>query len=142
MKGARSERGLTVLEMVAAMAVIAVLASIYFVMTNSYKERRMSELAAKALVQAAKAQEQYFAEKHYYFDAEVSAGGEDMLLTTPAGIKTTVRIPAHVVLSMKAQGRDRRGFIGYAFYTGSKKLHRYDSKTGKVQTVARVQEES
>jgi Tfp pilus assembly protein PilE len=140
MKRSASESGITVVEMMVAVAVICVLATVYFIMVNSYRERRMSELAAKALMQAARAEEQYFAEKHRYFDAEVSGGGANHFLTTPEGKKTTVRIPDSVVLSLKAQGRDKRHFIGYSFYTGSKVLHRYDSQTGKMTTARRFQD--
>jgi len=142
MKSLVSQRGLTVLEMMAAMGIIAVLGAIYFFMTDSYRDRRISEQAAKTLVQAARAEEDFFAQEHRYFDADVSGNGGEVFLTTPGGGKTSVRVPSNVILSLKAQGPQKREFNGYAFYAGSKFLHRYDSKTGKITTVERVRDEA
>jgi hypothetical protein len=41
------------------------------------------------------------------------------------------------VLSLKSQGKDTPAFTGYAFYMGSKVLHKYDSRSGKMVTVNR-----
>ena len=77
-----------------------------------------------------------------FFDAEVSGNGGDAFLTTPGGGRTSVRIPSNVVLNLKALGKDKRAYTGYAFYSGSKALHRYDSKMGKMTTVTRVQDDA
>jgi len=142
MKTCRSQAGFTILEMVAAIVVIAILTGIYFFLIDSYSERRMSEQAAKVLVLAARAQEEFFAKEHRYFDADVSGNGGEVYLSTPDGNKTTVLVPSRVVLSIKSRGKDRAAFTGQAFYTGSKVLHRYDSETGKISTVSRVQEDA
>lgn len=135
-----SKAGFTILEMIIVVCTICVLIAIYYVMVDSYKDRRMSELAAKVLMQAARAQEDYFAKEHRYFEAEVSGNGGEMFLTTPGGTRTTVKVPSNVILSLKPQGNEN--FIGYAFYTGSKVIHRYDSKTGKITTASRVQDDT
>jgi prepilin-type N-terminal cleavage/methylation domain-containing protein len=140
MKKSGSQAGITVVEMMVAVAVICVLATVYFMMVDSYRHRRMSEQAAKVLMQAARAEEQYFAKEHRYFDADVSGNGGGAFLIAPGGDKTSVRVPQAVILSLKAQGKDKRHFIGYAFFTGSKVLHRYDSQTGKMTTAQRVQD--
>jgi len=142
MTATRSRAGFTIVEMIVAMCVICALIAIYYVMVDSYKDRRMSELAAKVLMQAQRAQEDYFAKEHRYFDAEVSGNGGDVFLTTPGGTRTTVRVPSNVILSLKTQGNEKRAFLGYAFYTGSKVIHRYDSKTGKITTASRVQDDT
>jgi Tfp pilus assembly protein PilE len=138
----RREAGFTVLEMVWAVAVIAAMSAIYFFMVDSYRERSLSEQAARVLMLAARTQEEYFAKEHHYFDAEVSGNGSETYLATPDGRKTTVRVPQRIVLSLKARGKDRTAFTGHAFYTGSDLLHRYDSETGKITTVSRVQDRS
>jgi len=142
MKLSRSRAGFTLLEMVWAVLVVTGLSIIYFFLLDSYQERRMSEQAAKVLMLAARTQEEFFARQHYYFDAEVSGSGEDVYLTTPDGRKTVVRIPAHVVLSIKTRGKERAAFTGQAYYTGSKALHKYDSESGRMSTQPRAQEES
>jgi prepilin-type N-terminal cleavage/methylation domain-containing protein len=138
----RSQNGFTVLEMMWAVAVIAAMSAIYYFMVDSYRERSLSEQAARVLMLAARAQEEYFAKEHHYFDAEISGNGSETYLTTPDGRKTLVRVPQRVVLSIKARGKDRTAFTGHAFYTGSDLLHRYDSETGKITTVSRVQDRS
>lgn len=138
----RSEAGFTVLEMVWAVAVIAIMSTIYFFMVDSYRERRLSEQAAKVLMLAARAEEEFFAKEHYYFDAELSGNGGATYLVTPDGRKTTVMVPERIVLSLKVRGKDKTAFIGHAFYTGSEILHRYDSEKGKIVTVSRVQDKS
>jgi prepilin-type N-terminal cleavage/methylation domain-containing protein len=135
----RSERGFTILEMVCAVVIIAVLSAIYFFLIDSYRERRMSEQAAKVLMLAAKAEEDFFARQHHYFDAEVSGNSGDVFLSTPEGKPTKVQIPAKVNLSLKARGKDKTAFTGDSFYSGSKVLHRYDSEAGKMTTVQRGQ---
>ncbi len=142
MKKDASQAGFTVLEMIIGFAIIVVLGSIYYLMVDSYKDRRMSEMAAKVLMQAAKAQEEFFAKEQRYFDAEVSGNGGEVYLTTPGGIRTSVRVPANIVLSLKVQGKEKKEFFGYAFFTGGKLLHRYDSKTGKITTANRAQDET
>lgn len=141
MRVTESRAGFTIVEMIVAMCLICVLISIYYVMVDSYKDRRMSEVAAKVLMQAARAQEDYFTKEHRYFEAEVSGNGGETFLTTPAGTRTTVRVPANIVLSLKTHGNESRAFRGYAFFTGSKVIHRYDSKTGKITTGSRVQDD-
>jgi len=136
----RSKAGFTIVEMIIAMSIICVLVAIYYFMVDSYKDRRMGELAAKVLMQAQRAEEEYFAKEHRYFDAEVSGNGGETFLTTPGGARTTVRVPSNVILSLKTRGSEN--FVGYAFYTGSKVIHRYDSKTGKITTASRVQDET
>ncbi len=138
----RSQTGFTILEMVSAVLIIVVLSVIYFLLTDSYRERRMSEQAARALMMSARAEEDFFAKEHYYFDAEVLGNGGDVFLTTPDGRKTSVHIPPKVVLHLKTQGKDKPVFTGYAFYMGSKVLHKYDSSTGKMTTVSRGQDEA
>lgn len=142
MKSPRPDAGFTVLEMVWAIAVIALLSAIYFFMLDSYRQRSMNEQAAKVLMLAARAEEDFFAEKREYFDAEVSGNGGEGFLKLPDGKSTSVRVPEKVVLSMKARGKERKAFTGHAFYTGSDLLHRYDSESGKMTTVSRVQEKS
>ncbi|HMK34716.1 MAG TPA: prepilin-type N-terminal cleavage/methylation domain-containing protein [Desulfomonilaceae bacterium] len=138
----RSHAGFTILEMVSALLIIVVLSVTYFLFTDSYRERRMSEQAARVLMMSARAEEDFFAKQHYYFDAEVSGSGGDMYLPTPDGGKTVVQIPPKVVLSLKAQGKDKPAFTGHAFFMGSKVLHKYDSTTGKMTTVTRGQDET
>ncbi|MFA6222342.1 MAG: prepilin-type N-terminal cleavage/methylation domain-containing protein [Desulfomonilaceae bacterium] len=141
MKLEKGNAGFTILEMTTVILIISVLAVIYFLEIDSYRERRMSELAAKTLMLAAKAQEDFFASEHRYFDARISGNGADSTLTTPNGIKTQVVAPAGVVLSIKAKGFEKRAFTGSAYYKGSKVTHVYDSETGKMTTVPRSQEE-
>ncbi len=136
----RSEKGFTVLEMISAVVMISVLAVIYFVMVGSYKDRRMNEMAAKCLTQAKEAQEEFFAQEYRYFDADISANNGEEILTIPGHTKPEVKVPAGVVLSLKAVGDDKKAFVGHAFYMGSKVLHRYDSRQGKMSTVPRVQD--
>ncbi len=130
MSNIRNNAGFTILEMISAIAIIAVLSVIYLFLIDSYRERRMSEQAAKVLMLAAKVQEDYFAKEQKYFDAEVSGNGSEVYLTTPDGTKTVVRIPARVVLSLKAQNKDRR-FTGSAFYSGGKIVHQYRFDNGE-----------
>jgi prepilin-type N-terminal cleavage/methylation domain-containing protein len=138
----RSERGFTILEMVCAVAIIGVLSAIYFFLIDSYRERRMSEQAARVLMLAAKAEEDFFAKQLYYFDAEVSGNSGDIYLSTPDGKPTMVQIPPKVNLSLKVRGKDKKVFTGQSFYSGSKILHRYDSEAGKMTTVQRGQEDA
>lgn len=133
----RSTKGLTTVEMIFAIVAIAVLAGIYLFLVDSYKYRRMGEQAAKVLVLAAKAQEDFFAREHYYFDAEASGSSGEGYLMTPDGQKTNVQIPQSVVLNMKSQGKDRAAFTGIAYYQGGKFVHYYDSTTGKITTSQR-----
>lgn len=142
MRSSKASAGFTVLEMAAAIAIIAVLATIYFFLMDSYKERRMSEQAAKVLMLAARVQEEFFAKELRYFDAEVSGNGGDAYLTTPAGRKTDVKVPPNVVLSLKSRGKEKAAFTGHAFYMGSKVVHRYNSETGKMTTVQRGQDQA
>ncbi|MBI5251367.1 MAG: prepilin-type N-terminal cleavage/methylation domain-containing protein [Desulfomonile tiedjei] len=142
MKSRTSQAGFTILEMAFAIVIIAILAAIYFFLIDSYRERRMSEHAAKVLMLAARAQEDYFAKEHRYFDAEVAGQGTDLYLSAPDGRKTEVLVPGKVVLSLKTRGKDKTAFTGYAFYTGSKMLHRYDSATGKMTTSSRTQDDA
>ena len=142
MKTPRYQAGFTVIELVCAIAIIAVLSSIYFFLVNSYGERRMSEQAAKVLMLAARAEEEFFAKEHRYFDAEVPGNGTDMHLATPEGQKTPVLVPPKVFLSVRSRGKDKAAFTGQAFYSGSKLLHRYDSETGKITTIPRTQDDS
>jgi prepilin-type N-terminal cleavage/methylation domain-containing protein len=139
---ARSQNGFTILEMASAVLIIAVLSVLYFLLTDSYRERRMSEQAAKALMLSARAEEDYFAKEHRYFDAEISGAGGGQYLSTPDGRKTSVHIPPKVVLRLKTQTREKPAFTGYAFFMGSKVLHKYDSTTGKMTTVVRGQDEA
>lgn len=139
---ARSQTGFTILEMVSAVFIIAVLSVIYFLLTDSYRERRMSEQAARVLMMSARAEEDFFAKEMRYFDAEVSGNNGDAFLSTPDGRKTSVHIPQKVVLHLKTQSKDKPAFTGYAFYMGSKVLHKYDSTTGKMTTVTRGQDEA
>ena len=142
MKPRTPQAGFTVLEMAFAIVIIALLSAIYFFLIDSYSERRMSEQAAKVLMLAAKAQEDYFAKEHRYFDAEVAGQGTDLYLSAPDGRKTDVLVPGKVILSLKTRGKEKTAFTGYAFYTGSKVLHRYDSETGKVTTSSRTQDDA
>jgi prepilin-type N-terminal cleavage/methylation domain-containing protein len=142
MKPRTDQSGFTVLEMAFAIVIIAVLSAIYFFLTDTYRERRMSEQAAKILMLAAKAQEDFFAKEHKYFDAEVAGQGTDLYLAVPDGQKTDVLVPGKVVLSLKTRGKEKTAFTGYAFYTGSKVLHKYDSETGKMTTTSRTQDEA
>lgn len=137
-----SRKGFTAIEMVVAIGIITILAVIYFAMVDSYRDRRMNEQAAKVLMQAAKAQEEFFAKEHRYFDADVSGNGGGTLLKTPGGGRTRVRVPSDVILRLKVQGPENREFVGYAYYSQSKVLHRYDSKTGKMSTVPRAREDA
>ncbi len=142
MKGARANAGFTIVEMVCAIAIIAILSGTYFFMIDSYRDRRMSEQAAKVLMLAAKAQEKYFATEHRYFDAEVTGNGSDVFVVTPDGARTSVLVPPNVVLSLKSRGMEKAAFTGHAFYTWSKVIHKYDSTTGKMTTVPRNQDDA
>ena len=142
MKIFSSRKGFTAIEMVVAIGIVAILAIIYFAMVDSYRDRRMNEQAAKVLMQAAKAQEEFFAKEHQYFDADVSGNGGGTVLKTPGGGQTSVRVPSDVTLRLKAQGAEKREFVGYAYYSESKVLHRYDSTTGKMSTVPRAREDA
>lgn len=137
-----SPSGFTVLEMMAAVSIICILVGIYYVMIDSYKARRSDELAAKALMQAARAQEEFFAKEHYYFDAQVSGETGDTYLTTPEGTRTAVLVPRGVALSLKTTDKDRREFEGAAFYVGSEVIHTYRSRNGKISTSVRGKEET
>ncbi len=128
--------------MLAAVVIIMVLAVIYFLMEGSYRDRRMSEIAAKVLRQAAQAEEAYFAKEMRYFDADLTGNGSEVFLPGPAGKKEPLQIPPDIVLSLKAGGEDKRHFVGHAFFTGSKFLHRYDSRNGTMTTVERIQEDA
>jgi prepilin-type N-terminal cleavage/methylation domain-containing protein len=139
MKFTTRERGFTLLEMAWALVVIAGLSAIYFFFLDSYQERSMSEQAAKVLMLAARTQEEFQAKEYRYFDVEVSGIGGDTYITTPDGSKTSVRVPANVVVSIKTRGK---GFTGQAYYTGSKVMHRYDSESGRMTTVPRGQTEA
>ncbi len=141
MKPHRSNAGFTLVEMTTVILIIVVLAVIYFLEIDSYRERRMSEMAAKTLMLAAKAQEDFFAREHRYFDAKISGNGLNSTLTTPDGIKTQVVAPSGVVLSIKTEGFEKKAFTGNAYYKGSKIVHKYDSETGKITTVPRSQED-
>lgn len=142
MKSRNSQAGFTLLEMAFAVVILALLSAIYLLLVESYKERRMSEQAAKVLMLAAKAQEDYFAKEKQYFDAEIAGRGIDLYLTAPDGSKTDVLVPGKVVLSMKTAGKEKRAFTAYAFFTGSKVLHRYDSQTGKMTSSSRTQDDA
>lgn len=142
MKSSRAEAGFTILEMIFAIALIAALCTIYFFLIDSYRERRMSEQAARVLMLAARAQEEFFAKEHHYFDAEIAGNGAETFLAAPDGKKIDVRIPAKVVLTLRSRGKDKAAFTGQAFYSGSKVLHRYDSETGKMTTISRVQDQT
>ncbi len=142
MKLLERNSGFTILEMISAIAIVAILSVIYLFLIDSYSERRMSEQAAKVLMLAAKAQEDFFAKEHHYFDTELTGNGGEMYLVTPDGVKTQVRIPAKVVISLKTKGKDKPGFTGSSFYTGSRVIHRYDSETGKMTSISRVQDGS
>ncbi len=142
MKNWKSQAGFTILEMVCAVAIVAVLSSIYFFLVDSYRDRRMNEQAAKALMLAARVQEEFFSREHRYFDAEISGNGGDAYLVTPDGRKTDVLVPPKVILSLKSLGRDKASFTGQASYSGGKVVHRYDSQTGKMNTVPRSQGET
>jgi Tfp pilus assembly protein PilE len=141
MKVLRRESGLTVIEMISAVLIITVLITIYVTMVDSYKERRLSEQSAKVLRQAAQAEEKFFAKQQHYFDAEINGNGGEAYLTTPTGESTGVQIPPMITLSLRAiKGKSK--FVGHSYYSGSKKLHRYDSETGKITTVSRIQDEA
>ena len=142
MRGSKAEAGFTVLEMAAAVAIIAALTTIYFFLMDSYRDRRMSEQATRVLMLAAKVQEDFFAKEHRYFDAEVSGNGGDAYLTTPEGRKTDVKVPPNVVLTLKSRGKEKAAFTGQAFYMGGKVLHQYNSETGKMNTVSRTQDQT
>lgn len=133
----RSDKGFTVVEMVFAVVMIAVMTGIYFVMVDRYKERRMSEQAAKVLMLAAKAQEEYFEKSHRYFDADIAGASEKVRLTPPDGKPTSVSVPPHVVLSLRTVGPMKKAFVGRAYYTGGSVTHRYDSRTGRMTTEER-----
>lgn len=142
MKKFGSSDGFTVVEMAVAVVTVGILSAIYFFMIDGYRERRMSEQAAKVLMLAAKAEEDFFAREHRYFEAEVSGSGDHVYLVTPDGKKTSVLVPPRVILSLKTTGGSKPAFTGQAFYMGSKALHRYDSETGKITTTARNQDDS
>ena len=141
MKLVRSRTGFTLLETATVILIIAALAVIYFLEIDSYRERRMSELAAKTLMMAAKAQEDFFALEHRYFDAKISGNGPNSVLTAPNGRKTEVVAPAGVELNITTKGFEKRAFSGTAYYKGAKIIPKYDSETGKIKTVVRSQEE-
>ncbi|MCL5126504.1 MAG: prepilin-type N-terminal cleavage/methylation domain-containing protein [Deltaproteobacteria bacterium] len=141
MKLFRSNSGFTLVEMTAVILIIAVLAVIYFLEIDSYRDRRMSEMAAKTLMLAAKAQEDFFAREHRYFDAKISGNGLNSILTTPDGIKTQVVAPAGVALNIRTKGFEKKAFTGSAYYKGSKMVHKYDSETGKMTVIPRSQED-
>lgn len=126
MKQFKSQAGFTILEMVCAVAIVSVLCGIYFFLVDSYLDRRMNEQAAKALILAARVQEEYFSREHRYFDAEISGNGGDAYLVTPDGCKTDVLVPPRVILSLKSVGKEKASFTGQAFYSGGKVVHRYD----------------
>lgn len=141
MNARNGQAGFALLEMVSAILIIAILSVIYFLMIDSYRERRMSEQAAKALMLAARAQEEYFAREHRYFDAEVSSKSKDSNLNFPGGTKTNVVVPMGVTLHLKTRGPERSAFTGEAFYGGSKIVHKYDSEYGRIATQNRGQGE-
>ncbi|MGD9817382.1 MAG: type IV pilin protein [Desulfomonilaceae bacterium] len=130
----KDQSGFALFEMVSAIVIIAILSVIYFLMIDSYRERRMSEQAAKALMLAARAQEEFFAREHRYFDAEVSSKSKDSNLNFPGGTKTNVVVPMGVTLSLKTKGPERAAFSGESYYGGSKIIHRYDSEAGRITT--------
>jgi prepilin-type N-terminal cleavage/methylation domain-containing protein len=140
MKGPRY--GFTILEMIAGLVIIASLCVIYVLLTESYTERRMSEQAAKALMLTAKTQEDFFAKEHRYFDVEVSGNGTDTYLITPDGAKTNVFIPSKVHLTIKTRQKDKPGFVGFAYSSGSPLIHKYDSESGKIVTLQRGRDET
>jgi prepilin-type N-terminal cleavage/methylation domain-containing protein len=142
MKDFKSQAGFTILEMVCAVGIVSILCGAYFLLVDSYRDRRMNEQAAKALMLAARAQEEYFTREHHYFDAELSGNGGEAYLITPDGKKTDVMVPPRVVLSLKSLGKDKTSFTGQAFYSGGKVVHRYDSQTGKMSTSERSQGET
>ncbi len=133
------QSGFAMLEMVSAIFIIAILSVIYFLMIDSYRERRMSEQAAKALMLAARAQEEYFAREHRYFDVEVSSKSKDSNLNFPDGVRSNVVVPMGVTLNLRTRGPERAAFSGEAFYGGSKIVHKYDSETGRINTFQRSQ---
>jgi prepilin-type N-terminal cleavage/methylation domain-containing protein len=137
-----SQRGLTLPELVFSVALIATLTTIYFLLVDSYSDQRLSEQAAKVLMQAAKAQEDFFAKEHRYFDAETSSTNGDPSLTTSDGIKTSVLVPPRIIVSLKSRGPEKRAFSGYSYYRGGKLIHKYDSESGKIKTVQRDQGDS
>jgi prepilin-type N-terminal cleavage/methylation domain-containing protein len=141
MRRIKSHGGFTILEMISAVAIIAALSVIYLFLLDGYKERRMSEQAAKTLMLAAKVQEDFFVKEHKYFDVEITGNGSELYLSTPDGVKTMVRIPPKVVLSLKTRAKDKPAFTGVAFFVGSKSLHKYDSETGKMVTIVRNADE-
>jgi Tfp pilus assembly protein PilE len=140
MKLVRSKTGLTILEMTTVILIIALLSVSYFLEIDSYRERRMSELAAKTLMLAAKAQEDFFAREHRYFDGKISGNGPNAVLTAPNGTKTQVVAPAGVELNITTKGFEKRAFSGTSYYKGAKIIHKYDSETGKIRTVPWSQE--
>lgn len=142
MKTLRSAKGLTTIEMVFAIITVGLLTGIYFILVDSYKDRRMGEQAAKVLMHAARVQEEFFAREHRYFDAEVAGSSGEAFLLTPDGQKTNVQVPPRVVLNLKSRGKERAAFIGQAYYLGGKSVHKYDSETGKITTVRRNMDES
>ena len=142
MKKAGPEAGFTVWELACAVVIIAILSGIYFSFADSYRTAKIGEQAAKVLMLAARVQEDFFKKNFRYFDAEVSGNGGDAYLVTPDGTKTDVLVPPNVVLSLKTRGKERKAFSGYAFFSGSKVLHKYDSVTGKMTTVPRTQDDA
>jgi hypothetical protein len=86
---------------------------------------------------AAKAQEEFFAREHKYFEAEIAGNGGEVFLTFPDGARSSVRIPPRVSLSLKTRAKDKPGFVGQAFYLGGKIVHRYDSETGRMSSSVR-----
>lgn len=136
-----SQSGFSIVEFLAAIGIIAVMAVIYSLMVGEYKDHRMSETAAKVLRLAAAAEEEYFAKRHVYFDADVTGNGDEVYLTTPRGERTDVKIPLGVTLSLKARGKNKASFIGESFCAGSKNLHRYDSREGKITSLERMRED-
>jgi len=142
MKTLGSSKGLTTVEMVFAIITVGLLTGIYFILVESYKDRRMGEQAAKVLMHAARVQEAFFAREHRYFDAEVAGSSGEAFLVTPDGQKTNVQVPPRVVLSLKSRGRERAAFTGQAYYLGAQSVHSYDSETGKITTIRRTSDES
>jgi prepilin-type N-terminal cleavage/methylation domain-containing protein len=137
-----SQRGLTLPELIFSIALIAILTTIYFLLVDSFSDQRLSEQAAKVLMQAAKAQEDFFIKEHRYFDAETSSASGDSNLTTSEGIKTSVLVPPRIIVSLKSRGAEKRAFSGYSYCLGGKLLHKYDSESGKIKTVQRDQGDS
>ncbi len=142
MNKSKSESGLTVVEVIFALGLITILSVVYYVLADSYKERRMSEKTAKALVLAAREEEDFFAKEHLYFDAEITATDGEVYFSTPTGVKTSVVVPPRVSLAIMTIGPEKSAFEGFAFFAGSKKVHKYDSRSGKMVTSQRAKDEA